>query len=453
VTATRLPRSNGWPTVRAVLGALLTTMLGATVLLATVLQPHEACAAGRPGNYTVGEYAYRKLEKIHELLAAEQLSGAGELLDQLAGRSKLNPHETALLYQARGYLSSALGDYAAAALWFDKCLAQDALPESAMLNTRYNLAQLHLATENFGKALAALEQWFEQTDRPAGSAWYLLAAVYVQLERHADALEPARHAVQLSKTPARSWLELLVSLELEQQRYGAAAPLLEELVQRFARKRYFLQLSAVYGELGRHDDALAIEQVAWEAGLLDRAPELRRLARRYLYHDLPWRAARVVDNAITDKVLDPGLDDWQLLADSYLLARESERALVPLEKAAALEPAGPPALQLARLYIAGERWRDAERVLRGCLAALDSEPGHTRDGERDNDDTPARSRQWSTASLLLGISLASDERLGEALKVFEQIEREGGDSTALDDARRWTAHISAEKNAQLLNKP
>lgn len=449
-------RDRGWLSTRVLryrrTGRAIALALMIPALLVTVYQPIAAGAASRRGSYTVGEYAYRKLEKIHELLSAEKLGEAGELLDQLARKSGLNPHETALLYQARGYLSSAEENYGVAADWFDKCLAQDALPESATLNTRYNLAQLYMAVENFDKALTTLEQWFEETSKPAGSAWYLLAAVYTQLDRHDHALEPARRAVQSSKTPAKPWLELLLSLRLEQQRYQAAVPLLEQLVERFADKRYFLQLSAVYSELGRKNDALAIEQVAWEAGLLDRAAELRNLARRYLYHDLPWRAAQVVDKGITDGVIDPGLDDWQLLADAYLLARESERALGPLQKAAAIEPAGPAALQLARLHLANERWQDSERVLKACITALEE----MLDAERKNpalEAKPDTERDWANASLLLGISLASAERLEEARQVFEKLESLESDDATRNDARRWIAHISVKKSPASIDNP
>ena len=399
-------------------------MLAATACLLAVVCTSRAAAAGssekkRPVSFTVSEYAYKKLEQAHKLLADEHYREAGEVLDQLAGRRGLNAHERALIEQTRGYIASGQERYAEAAAAFERCLALEALPEGAQLNTQYNLAQLYLAMERFDEAIETLEQWFARVENPAPSAYYLLAAAYMQAGKHEQALEPARKAVEKSKEPKEPWLELLLALYLERKDYGRARPLLEQLAVRFPKKAYWLQLSAVYAELGRDQDALAAMQLAYDQGLLDGDGELRNLARMYLYHEIPYRAARVLEKGLDEGRVKKDAEAWELLADAWLSAREWDKAIGPLERAAKLSDDGKLYVRLGRLHMEREEWKPAIESFEHALAkkTLD-ERGKTL--------------------VLLGISRFSAGDHDGARRAFEQA-REFEDQA--ETAAKWLAHL------------
>ncbi len=85
-------------------------------------------------NFTVTEQMHKKLSASHEALEAEQFKEAARILKELEKRAtRLNPYERALVY-------------------FEKCLLEDALPNGAIVSTRYTIAQLYMATEEFEKA-------------------------------------------------------------------------------------------------------------------------------------------------------------------------------------------------------------------------------------------------------------------------------------------------------------
>ena len=78
------------------------------------------------------------------------------------------------------------------------------------------------------------------------------------------------------------------------------------------------------------------------------------------------------------------------------------------------------------------------------------------DAERKNpalEAKPDTERDWANASLLLGISLASAERLEEARQVFEKLESLESDDATRNDARRWIAHISEKKSPASIDNP
>jgi predicted Zn-dependent protease len=93
--------------------------------------------------------------------------------------------------------------------------------------------------------------------------------------------------VELAEDPQESWLSLLLALRMEREEYDRALPLLKQLAARFPKKIYWLQLAAVFAELGREQDALATMQLAHAQGFVETDSEQRNLARMYLYNEIP----------------------------------------------------------------------------------------------------------------------------------------------------------------------
>jgi len=255
-------------------------------------------------NFAAGEWAFEKLSAAHEALAEENFDEARALMDQMSKRKGLNDHEKALMWQTYAYIQSSREQYPQAIESFEKCLALDALPEAAMLGTQYNLGQLYMSVERFKDAVRVLEDWLGRVENPSPNAYYLVSMAHVQLEDAKSALPYAKKAVELSKKPVESRLQLLLALEFELKRYEQVAGVLEVLITHFPKKSYFLQLSAVYGELGREKRALSALELAYIQGLLDRESEILNLAQSYLYHATPYRAAQVLTKGLADGIIE-----------------------------------------------------------------------------------------------------------------------------------------------------
>lgn len=348
-------------------------MIGARMargLLLMVLLP-AACLAVEGGagsrRHTVSESYFKQLEQAHRLLSEGSYEHASSAVDRLA-EGRLNPHEEALVWQTRGFIFALRNDYEQAAAAFEKCLALDALPDATALNTRYNLAQMYLMLERAQPAIAALAAWFEQAEHPTPDAYYLLAMAYVQADDYRSAVEPAEQAVARTEKPRESWLELLLSLYLQTNEYEKAAGVLERLVVLFPKKDYWLQLAAIYGELQQEEKSLAVLDVAYQTGFLTEGRELRNLAQMYLYQEIPYRAAELLESALAEGRIEPDAESWQLLADSWLYAKEYDRAVEPLQRAAELTNRGDLYLRLAQLHLQLERWEDAHKAASAAVA-------------------------------------------------------------------------------------
>lgn len=398
-------------------------LLIAFPLVAVAAQGAEDRGKKRRRSYVVGEYAYKKLSEAHELLGEDRFDEAKSLIDELAKRKGLNPHEVALVWQTYGYIYSSKDQLARAADAFEKCLAQDALPDGAQLNTQYNLAQLYMATERFAEGVRTLKAWFQRAENPAASAYYLLALGYVQQDQVDQALGPAKTAVDLSPNPKEAWLQLLLSLRFEKKQYREVANLLEILVTRFPKKSYWMQLSAVYNELQQEENALAVMQVAYLQGFLTRDSELRNLAQMFLFHQIPYWGAKVLEQGLAQKQVDPDADAYELLANAWIFAREYDQALEPLQRAAKLSDDGDLYVRLAQVHMEREDWRLAVDALSAGLAK-----GSLRDAGH--------------AQLLLGIANYNGKRVNAARQAFGRARRY---EKVSQSARQWLKHIERER--------
>ena len=70
------------------------------------------------------------------------------------------------------------------------------------------------------------------------------------------------------------------------------------------KKTYWMQLSSVYGQMEDYPNALAIMQLANNAGLVTEDSEVRRLADLLLFNDVPYRGAQVLEAAIEKKIVN-----------------------------------------------------------------------------------------------------------------------------------------------------
>jgi len=259
-----------------------------------------------------------------------------------------------------------------------------------------------MAEERWPEGIAALEEWFATAAQPSPSAHYLLAVGYYQTDDFEKALTAARTAIDRMERPQESWLSLLAALHLRQERYQDAVPVLNQLIAVApGKKSYGLQLASIYGQLEQYGDALAIMQVAYNAGLLTESAEINRLADLLLFNELPLRAAEVLEESMAANRVAGDEATYSKLASSWLAAAEFDRAIEPLEHASELAATGAPLVRLGQVHIQRGDWAQAEAALGRAIAK-----GNLGDS--------------GEAQFLMGVCLFEQGRNDEARSWFEQ---------------------------------
>ncbi len=354
---------------------------------------------GQPAS-TVSEWAYRRLSKAQELLAKSPREALA-VMEEMSRRQRLNDHERALMWQTFGYIYSTLERYKEAAAAFENCLSFGALPEGAALDTQYNLGQLYLTMGETQRAVDVFKAWLGKVENPSPAATYVVAMAYARNKDPRTALAFAEDAVKRTEKPAEGWLQLVLSLQFELKQYKRVAETLRTLINRFPRKTYFMQLSAVYAELKDEPRSLAVMELAHAQGFLTQPTELSNLAQFRLQQGLPHQAAALVAKAVGEGRLPRDLKTLQLWAIAAMQARDFDAALGPLAEAAALAETGEPFVQLGQLQLGREDYR---------AAAAAFQAGIDKGGLADP----------GNAYVLLGIAHYSAKKMVAARQAFEK---------------------------------
>lgn len=375
---------------------------------------------------TVTEKTHKHLNEAHEYIEAEKYGEAKKKLDYLAGLDKLNSYERALIHQMYAYVYSSLEDYAKACREFEMCLATGGLPEASARSTLYNLAQLYLVTEQIDKSISTLERWFADAENPSSEAYILLASAYGQKQEYRKAIPHIRTAISKSTDPKESWFQLLLGMHFELNELRECVGVLHQLVSRWpAEEDYWKQLAGMYRELNEEDKALAITEIAFRQGFLNESKELVTLAQLYLYRDVPYKAARVLSQGLSDGRIERTSENYELEANAWYQAQEIKRSLDPLRRAARLSNDGDLYVRLAQFHIEAEEYEQAVDALEAAIG---------KSGLRN----PGR------AHLLLGISRFHIGRIDSARSSFA---RASEHEDTKRQAQQWLRHLRQHARA------
>ena len=400
--------------------------IAVTLALAVLLcgiQPITDVVAGTASRQ-LSERTWKQLNKVHELMHRERYEEALAGLDRLRPRVERRPYENALLLQTYAHIHARQEHYPRAIEALQQCLSLKSLPKDATKQSLYLLAQLQLASSDYGAAAASLEQWFALEKNPAPAAHALAGTVYAYLEAWPRAVRHLRQAIELARQPDENWYRQLLAVYYDSRQYQAAVDLLQQLITGSPDdKLYLLQLSSVYHELGNDTRAVAAMELAYLRGLLTKETELLNLARYYLYVDLPYKAGQLLEQALHDGSITPGVEHWRLLIDAWIRAREMERALTATQRALDVTPNAQLHLLQAQLLAGKEQWSGVIRSIEAAFSAgQPNSPGE--------------------AHLLQGIAHYRSQQIAPAQAAFERARH--FDDTR-DQATRWQKNLDPER--------
>ncbi|HXK24391.1 MAG TPA: tetratricopeptide repeat protein [Myxococcota bacterium] len=342
-----------------------------------------------------------KLTAANELLQQDKYDEALAIIDELAGRSKLDPLEVAQIHRFRGYILLSKGQTDQVPAEFQKSLDQHALDPLAEQQMTYSLAQIYTQLGKYDDALALINSWFEGETEPKPDAYHLKAMILVQQEKFKEALAPAKTAVESDPNPRESWVQLLVAIYSNLQDYPNVAATLQKLISMSPQKKqYWTQLAAVQNLIDREAGALATLQLAHTAKLLSDDREYRQLARLLFLREMPFQCAKAVEEGIKGGQVKEDAESYRLMSNCLIAAREHDMALAPLEKAGELAADGEMYMLLGQMHLQRDKFGDALAALEKALAK-------------------AKPEQRGAVELLIGVAQMGSQHFDDAQRSFQ----------------------------------
>jgi uncharacterized protein HemY len=313
--------------------------------------------------------AQRYLKELFPFLQAENedFIKAENVLNKMKSDSSLTESDKAQMYYYFAYIDSVNDDLKSAKQNYMKFLSIEESDPRLKSNVISMLGQLSYAEGSFKTAIDYMEQWIAMEANPSSLGFDIIAASYWQLKDKKKALKFSERALCVAKAnkskPKESTYNLLVALYNENERVNDMLPLFEELVRFYPKKRYWTQLSGVYGELKQEDNQLSALEAAHDQRLLDKETEYVSLYQLLMRAEAPLKAARAIEYGIQNEFVEENEKHLKYLAQGWHLAQELDKAEPVYEKAAKKAEEGELYIFLGQIYLATDRYKKAKQAL------------------------------------------------------------------------------------------
>ena len=321
---------------------------------------------------TLRSKVYDQLSRAQGLADAGNQAAAFDVLDNVKSKaSSMNSYEQAMMYNFYGFIHYETENYDQAIEAFENVVQQQPIPATFEQATLFSLAQLHMMRGNYDKTITKIEQWeaiqknlYPSKDIPAKNLVLKAQAMY-QKQDYAAASQYINAAVLQIETNNlgfqvdEQWYVLQRAVYFELKQPENVKNVLLKLVKKFEAPKYWLQLAGMYGELGQEEKQLAVMEIAEQQSYVATGSDMFNLAQLYYYHQLPYKAAAIMQKAMDTGKLPEDERNLTFLAQSWNFAKETQKAIPVMLAAAKLSETGELYAQLGQMYLNMDKWEQA----------------------------------------------------------------------------------------------
>jgi tetratricopeptide (TPR) repeat protein len=244
---------------------------------------------------------------------------------------------------------------------------------------------------------------------------------------------PIETAIELAKAGEKpvkeDWYVLLNFAYFQQEDYRRVRDIQKILLVTWPKKQYWFWLAGAYTELGDESNLLSTYDAAHTNGLLDSESELVMMAQLYLQHDIPYKAASLLEAEMQSGRISQTAKNYRLLSQAWSIALEDEKAIPALHEAAKLSSDGEIDLRLGNAYLNLGHYEECavsilEGLRKGGIASTDN------------------------AHISLGMCLYHRQDYRAAINAFREA-RKTPRSTRIADEWIRVINFDLERNAQI----
>lgn len=324
------------------------TILALLLFIPSILSSNVLAATDEA--YLLTEKTWNALSKINKLLDEGDANSAVSKLHELLPRVVENNYDHAVTQQTLGYAYNRLENYPEAISAFKSALNLGALPPDVSHQVRYSLAQIQIYSGDYAGGIKTLERWLTQERNPDLDALILVGSAYYETGQYDKAIRYAKRVIQAQPRYDDAWHQLLVSAYFKTSQFSSAATVLEKMIRlEPANKTYWQQLLSAWQNSGDDQKALATLDLMHRNQLLS-ADEVKQLINMYLYLDMPYEAAQLLEQKIEIGALSADQKNLEWMGEIWLYANERKKAATVFKQLANVQNSGQLQARIGRIY-------------------------------------------------------------------------------------------------------
>lgn len=312
---------------------------------------------------SINRFTADYLKRINDYISDDDFENAIRELTILSTRYFLNEqsYERALINQLWGNVYAMQAQYDKAIDSYEASLRFRRIPLITNLQVRTNLAQCYFQVKNFKKVIEVLLEYKEQAEK-RGQEFspknrVMIGIAYYYEENFELAYQYISSANDMSIKYQEDWLRYELALAVKLDKIDEAIETGQLLIYvNPEKKEYWQQVSGLYYAQKRDDESLAGLELAFDNNLLVESKEYVDLASYYLYKGLPQKAVKVIEYGFDKDFLESNNKNYELLADSYFIARDRENGIKALQSSLSIKEDEDIAFKIARFGFEDENW-------------------------------------------------------------------------------------------------
>ena len=301
----------------------------------------------------------------------EENEVAKRILSGMIQSEKLTEYERSQVLQYLGLLQHNMGNTRAAIESFEEILSIESLEPQFRKQALITLAQLCMVEERYTDATMHMERWFSLEQNPAPEQYVLYGKSLYHAGRYEDMTAPIEKAIEIAGArgaPVKEdWYALLSFAYFQRENYGKVRDIHKTLIANWPRKRYWMSIAGAFSELGEESRFASAYSVAHTQGFLTNESQLVTMAQLYLQRDVPYKAARLLEAEIESGRVSKSAKNYRLLSQAWTLARNDEKSIPPLRRAADLSEDGELDVRLGNAHLSLNQYEDCEVAIQAGL--------------------------------------------------------------------------------------
>ncbi|WP_345291719.1 tetratricopeptide repeat protein [Kangiella marina] len=280
-------------------------------------------------------------------------------------------------HQLLGVNYQATENYKAARASFLKAIESGFLRKQDVVQMRRVIAQTYTIEENFTQAISWMKKYFEDVIKPPANSYAAFASLNYNNGNLRESICPAYIALQLGSSSKKPLYSMLFGAHIKLNDNAGAEVVGEEMVELFpAEKSVYNNLFAVYSRRGKHEDMLALAELARMNGVWTSETNYKQLAALFANNKTPQLAADRLKEGIEAGVVESNEDNWKRVADNYFFAKDLEGAVEAYDKASSFTSSGKYDYKVGIMYQDRDDYRNAVAKYKAAIRK-----GGLRDGD------------------------------------------------------------------------
>ena len=340
----------------------------------------------------------RILQGLVPFIENEQWEEALLTLEPVAAvDSKFTSTDRAKMFYYRGYIYFSQEKYGLAERAYKNLIAEEDSSDQERQGALYSLSQLRYIAEDYKGSISYLLEWLDNEEEPSSDGYGLLAQAYYQVEDFQKSVESIDTAIEIQESrdiPIKVAVldaegnETGEMIETGETRKGVAKenhyllkmalyselkkdlevlPIYEILVQYYPKKRYWTNLSGLYGQRDRQMDQMGALEAAYDDNLLDKQREFTALSQLLFMFENPRKAAKVIEEGLNRGIVKKEEKTLKAAAQYWHAAKELERAKPYYLQAATKSKEGELFIFLGQVHFSLDEFDKAEKAIEDGL--------------------------------------------------------------------------------------